>query len=44
MKTQNHCCNSRCHGNTVEGFWTLWDTIYDSVCLTALHFPVILDG
>jgi hypothetical protein len=26
------CCYNRRHGNAVEGFWALWDNIYDCVC------------
>jgi hypothetical protein len=39
----NVCCYNRCHGNTVEGFWALWDNIYDCMLIT-LYLPVILDG
>jgi hypothetical protein len=37
------CCYNRCHSNAVEGFWALWDNIYDYV-FTTLDFPVIFDG
>jgi hypothetical protein len=33
----NACCYNRCHGNTVKGFWALWDNIYDHV-FAALGF------
>jgi hypothetical protein len=37
------CCYNRCHGNAVDGFSALWDSIYDDVFTTS-DFPVILDG
>jgi hypothetical protein len=43
INIMNVCCYNRCHGNAVEGFWTLCDNIYDCV-FTTLDFHVILDG
>jgi hypothetical protein len=27
------CCYNRCHGNAVKGCWTVWNNIYDHMCL-----------
>jgi hypothetical protein len=36
-------CVMCCHGNTVKGFWALWDNVHMTVFNT-IDFAVIVDG
>jgi hypothetical protein len=35
-------CYNRCHGNTVTGFWALWDNIYEYVCVITVAMVMLL--
>jgi hypothetical protein len=38
------CFYNRCHDNALNGFWALYDIVYDHVCLLHQIFPSFLTG